>query len=547
MRTGSILSAAALLATSVLGAELPVIERKGAKFFYSNNGTQFFMRGIAYQEDYSSNGTTDGSDSYIDPLASSSNCDRDIPLLQGVYTNVIRVYAINPEQDHTYCMNMLQEAGIYVVADLSSPSQSIDRSDPEWNNELYARYTSVIDVLQNWTNVIGFFAGNEVSNNASNTDASAFVKAAVRDMKAYISDQGYRSSLGVGYATNDDEEIRDNLAAYFDCGDSEDAIDFWGYNIYSWCGESTYEESGYADRTEEFSTYDVPSFFAEYGCNTQGTRTFQEITALYGDEMTEVFSGGIVYMYFQEENDYGIVSIDGSSASTMADYSNLQSQLAKVTTVTGVNSASYTPSNSPAACPTVDSDWAASSDLPPTPNTELCECMYAALTCVPDDSVDSEDYGDLFGVVCGLSSDACEGIQSNATTGEYGAYEMCNSKQQLGWALNAYYSEQTSKGNAGGCSFSGSATTQSASSPTGSCKTLISQAGSLGTGSVTSSPSGTGSSGSSETTDGSGSGSASGSGSGVGGFIAPSVSFGIFQVGLYLVCAIGSGVAMIVL
>lgn len=201
-------------------------------------------------------------------------------------------------------MKLLADAGIYVIADLSQPSQSINRDEPSWDIELYNRYVSVVDSLARYTNVIGFFAGNEVANNDTNTNASAFVKAAVRDMKAYIVKKNYRP-MGIGYAADDNADIRDNLAAYFDCGTDAERIDFWGYNIYEWCGDSSFEQSGYAERTKEFASYNVPVFFAEYGCNEVQPRKFSEVQAIYGPKMSPVWSGGIVYMYFQEENDYG--------------------------------------------------------------------------------------------------------------------------------------------------------------------------------------------------------------------------------------------------
>lgn len=206
-------------------------------------------------------------------------------------------------------MKMLDAAGIYVIQDLSNPSNSINRNSPAWNTELFAGYAAVVDNMAKYTNTLGFFAGNEVSNEINNTEASAFVKAAVRDMKAYIKTKNYRT-IGVGYATNDDASIRLNLADYFNCGDASSAIDFWGYNIYSWCGDSSFTESGYDQRTLEFKNYTVPAFFAEYGCNTVQPRTFSEVQALYGSQMTGVWSGGIMYMYFQETNNYGSYHCD---------------------------------------------------------------------------------------------------------------------------------------------------------------------------------------------------------------------------------------------
>jgi 1,3-beta-glucanosyltransferase GAS1 len=289
---------------------------QGQKFFYEN-GTQFYMKGIAYQQDTSAMGqTNDDHDDYIDPLADEKLCKRDVPMLEELGVNTIRTYAIDPEADHTACMKMLDEAGIYVVSDLSHPGLSIERNNPMWNTEMYQRYKDVVDELAQYSNVIGFFAGNEVSDAGNNTEASAYVKAALRDTKRHIADTADRW-LGVGYATNDHPDIRDQIAEYFNCGEEDEATDFWGYNIYSWCGESSMEDSGFDKQVEFYQDYPVPVFFAEYGCNhpdgAEG-RIFQETEALYSDEMTGVFSGGLVYMYFQEDNDYGKQAQEDSHA-----------------------------------------------------------------------------------------------------------------------------------------------------------------------------------------------------------------------------------------
>ncbi|KAF2157428.1 carbohydrate-binding module family 43 protein [Myriangium duriaei CBS 260.36] len=539
------LVASGLISSVAAGITNPVdpLVIKGSKIFFKSNGTQFFMRGVAYQQDYSGggangNGSATGTN-YVDPLADSASCKRDVPLLAALGTNIIRTYAVDPTQNHDTCMQLLNDAGIYVISDLSDPTNSINRDDPQWNDNLYARYTSVIDNLSQYNNVLGFFAGNEVSNAKNNTADAAFVKAAVRDMKAYIKAQNYRA-MGVGYATSDDADIRVDIADYMNCGDASTSVDFWGYNIYSWCGDSTYETSGYADRTKEFASFNVPVFFAEYGCNNPAPRTFSEVQAIYGSNMTQVFSGGIVYMYFQEANDYGLVSISGNTASKLPDYTNLQSQLAKATP-TGVKMDAYNPTNSAQACPT-DSGWQASaSPLPPTPNAELCECMMASLECNVASNVATTKYGSLFGTVCGFAGKPCAGINTNLTNGAYGAYGMCNSTQQLAFAFNSYY--QSQKKNANACNFNGAATTQSSSSPSGTCSQLLSEAGTAGTGTVTSSPTGTGGS-----SSGSGSSGSSSSSKGAGSALAVHhVSFGVLGLSMYVFAAVASGAAMIFL
>ena len=300
------IAAVSFLASTVV-ADVDPIVTKGSKFFYKTNGTEFYIKGVAYQQNAGGNGSSTTNTDFTDPLADSAGCKRDIPLLSALQTNTIRVYALDPTANHDDCMTQLQDAGIYVIADLGSPATSINRDDPAWDDVLYTRFTSVVDTMSKYNNMIGFFAGNEVVNNATNANAMPFVKAAVRDMKAYIKQKNYRP-MGVGYAADDDATIRDQVRGYVNCGQSDTSVDFFGYNIYSWCGsDSTFETSGYSDRTKEFSTYNVPAFFAEYGCNQPAPRQFDDTPVIYSDNMTGVWSGAIVYEYFEAENDFGML------------------------------------------------------------------------------------------------------------------------------------------------------------------------------------------------------------------------------------------------
>jgi hypothetical protein len=260
------------------------------------------------------------------------------------------------------------------------------------------------------------------------------------------------------------------------CGDQNSAIDYLGFNIYEWCGENTFVGSGYAARTDFFRNYSVPVFFAEYGCNTVGGaegRLWQDTTALYSTDMTGVWSGGIVYMYFEEKNDYGIVTVQNGQASTMKNYATLSSRLAAATP-SGVASAAYNPTNSPQPCPSIYSGWSAADTLPPTPNTTVCACMYSSLGCVPAANLKQEDFGKLFGDVCGRQGSSCDSINGNVTTGSYGPFSFCNDTEKLGFVLDSYYKNQ--KSDASACNFNGQAVTTKPAAVASTCNAVLSSA-----------------------------------------------------------------------
>ncbi|KAJ6008074.1 1-3-beta-glucanosyltransferase gel4 [Penicillium herquei] len=517
---------------SAMATTLPSIQIKGKKFFYPN-GTEFYIRGVAYQADYDGRNGGDASTNYVDPLADAESCKRDIPYLTQLRTNVVRTYAVNPNSSHDECMSALADAGIYVISDLSSPDESIEQNDPMWNADIFERYSSVIDAFANYTNVIGFFAGNEVANAVNNTNSMAYVKAAVRDMKTYISQKGYRDTLSIGYATDDDATVRENIANYLVCDDASDSIDFFGYNIYEWCGDSSFKTSGYQARTEEFADYPVPAFFSEYGCNNPSPRTFTDVPVLFGPDMEDVWSGGIVYMYFETGNDYGLVSTSGTSVSTLSDFANLSSQMKKATP-TGVAMSDYTVSTTVGrTCPTVDADWLAASSLPPSIDSDLCSCMYDSLTCVPVDGISTKKMTSVYSFLGGVDG-VMDGVTGNATSGQYGSYSACDANQRLAWAMDQYYKKNSKSASA--CDFSGAASTKSATTAS-SCTSQLAAAGTAGTGTVTGSLNASG--GSSSTSTSKGAGSALN--------IPQAVHVGAWQTGLYALVALATGAFMIVL
>ncbi|KAI0225408.1 1 3-beta-glucanosyltransferase gel4, partial [Massospora cicadina] len=341
-----------------------------------------------------------------DPL-NTTDCLRDAKLLREMGANTIRVYETYPWLDHTKCMSALEECGIYVMLDLAIPTISINREQPSYDTTVLVHYKQKVDAFARFPNTLAFLAGNEVTNDAKTTPASAHIKAALRDIKKYISTKS--RTIPVGYADNDDPAIRNNIQDYFNCGDDADRADFYGINIYSWCGKSTFQQSGFDKRTSELSDYDRPVLLTEYGCN-KGERRFDEIISLYGKDMQDVFSGGIVYEYSQEDNSYGLVHIKNTKAELLKDYSTVKEKFAKVKPK-AISMASYQPRHRKRQCPKA-----------------ACDCAFSTLTCRVNEKGElkenGEKVGEMVGTACGDGH--CELIEADTAKGNYGPFSFCN-------------------------------------------------------------------------------------------------------------------------
>lgn len=321
-----------LTSTFVRGLVHP-IEIHEQHFYDSVTKDPFFIKGVDYQPGGSSEVTD-----HRDPLSDPKICARDIFLFQKLGINTIRVYSVSPELDHDVCMTMMAAAGIYLILDVNSPmsNQHLNRYEPwtSYNHNYLQHVFRVIEAFGHYNNTLGFFAGNEIINDGNSARKSpVYVRAVVNDMKNYIKTNLPRA-IPVGYSAADDLRYRIPLSKYLECFDEtqpESNIDFYGVNSYQWCGQQTMQSSGYDQLVDAYAEYTKPVFFSEFGCNKVTPRSFGEVEALYSKSMINTFSGGLVYEFTQEPNQYGLVEIksDGS-AHMLSDFKALQSRYAAI-------------------------------------------------------------------------------------------------------------------------------------------------------------------------------------------------------------------------
>lgn len=288
----------------------------------------FFVKGVDYQPGGSSGYDSSSNE---DVLSNPDICARDVFAFQQLGINTIRIYSLNPDLNHDKCMTILNDAGIYVIIGVNSGNsgENLNRADPKgsYNAQYLTRVFKMIEAFKDYPNVLGFFSGNEVINNESNYAETVppYIRAVQRDMKQYIAKHSNRS-IPVGYSAADNTDLRLATFKYLQCNSfdgktvnkalNESRSDFYGLNSYQWCsGSSTWESSGFAELNSTFSDAVIPLIFSEYGCNKHIPRTFDEVTdAIYTNKgLEKLFSGGLVYEYSEEANNYGLVVIDNEN------------------------------------------------------------------------------------------------------------------------------------------------------------------------------------------------------------------------------------------
>ncbi|KAJ4157388.1 1,3-beta-glucanosyltransferase [Fusarium falciforme] len=364
MKTAALLSAlagiGAVSATPTLKeppskrATLPTVTVSGNAFWAGDE--RFYLRGIDYQPG--------GASANKDPLADTKVCERDIKNFKDLGVNVIRVYAVDNTADHDECMKALNDAGIYLVLDVNNPKYSINRGNPgpSYNTAYLQSVFATVEMFAQYDNTLAFFSGNEVINDEEDTDKSApYVKAVTRDMRAFMKARKLRQ-VPVGYSAADVAQNRMQTAHYFNCGSDDLRSDFFAFNDYSWCN-SDFKTAGWDVKVKNFTDYGLPIFLSEYGCIKNRPRKFEELEALMSDEMTGVYSGGLMYEYSYEDNDFGIVKISGNTVKTTDEYKLLKEALKNYPMPTGSGGAAK--STHGVDCPAKEDVWQVDPDLVP--------------------------------------------------------------------------------------------------------------------------------------------------------------------------------------
>jgi hypothetical protein len=128
----------------------------------------------------------------VDLLAQKSSCARDIPFMKQLGVNAVYVLAVYADQDHSNCMRLLEEAGIYALF-ITNLYTSRARLENDTISEPYdyltiKNYEMMIDGYEKYPNTLGFVFEYEEGQ----LELAPRVKSWMSHFKAYVQKAGHR-------------------------------------------------------------------------------------------------------------------------------------------------------------------------------------------------------------------------------------------------------------------------------------------------------------------------------------------------------------------
>lgn len=154
--------------------------------------------------------------------------------------------------------------------------------------------------------------------------------------------------------------------------------------------------------------------------------------------MSSVWSGGLAFSYFPAtsvQGQFGMVTIsdDGKTVTTSNDFNALVTQYGQINPPNSPDKSSAGNTNYP-GCPAQNTTFLPSSNLPPTPNEQACQCLEKTLSCqfTPQTSNWTNVVGQLLDTGCSLlgqSGGNCNDIGGSGASGTYGRVSYCDPRK----------------------------------------------------------------------------------------------------------------------
>ena len=308
----------------------PPLVIKGYRFFDTATNEYFGVRGVNYYPRPNA-GKFDANNLDFFSNEHASIRDRDFPEFVRLNANAIRLYAVDPDVDHTDFMCELQAEGIYVMVDLGSSCPGCEitpAAAPECYPASYkTRGEKIIEQFAKFDNVIGFSGGNEVNHRSADKTSPNFnapcQKMFVRDMRNYIASCPSMRQIPVGLVVADHD--REENALYYNCITEKEGVEkdpleqaqWYGINTYIHCDDISdpKKATGFNMLRDSFDSYkySIPVILTEFGCTSlgfptvanevgvyKGQRTFHDAEWMNTKDYSEYFAGGFAFEYTTE-------------------------------------------------------------------------------------------------------------------------------------------------------------------------------------------------------------------------------------------------------
>lgn len=294
---------------------------KGYKFFNSITGENILIKGIDYYPRPNTGDLNVNSNDFFTEQYRHI-WERDILQFQALGINAIRLYSVDPKEDHSAFMCALSKAGIYALISLASgacPTCAISPSKAPlcYPPQLKTRGEAVIKEFSKYSNTLAFSAGNEVNHFVPLGSPPEWnapcLKKFVRDMRAYVAKCDHIRHIPVGLIMADSD--RDENTMYYNCQSDEnddlEHAEWYGINTYVYCdGNATSfdQSTGFQSLSMSFQSYhySIPVLLTEFGCLSKsfptidgykGQRNFNQAKWLGLPEVQDGFAGGLAFEY----------------------------------------------------------------------------------------------------------------------------------------------------------------------------------------------------------------------------------------------------------